>query len=74
MVTYCAKTRFKKNKIIAYKIGNDFVILKFNSNIIRKYTAQSVGSTVLMIIKSFATSQKGLDEFIRNNKLEFSSE
>jgi hypothetical protein len=50
--------------VIAYELGEDFIIVRFRKGGTYKYTYSSAGSNNIERMKGFAISGKGLNTFI----------
>ncbi len=61
--------------VIAYEIGNDYIIVEFRSGRERlyKYTYSSAGADNVGEMKRLAEAGDGLNEFIVENKIEYES-
>lgn len=63
------------SNILAYELGNDYVIVQFKSGRWRfyKYTVFSCGSFNITEMKRLAIAGNGLNEYIIRNKVAYDS-
>jgi len=67
MQKYSSKGR-KPSGVIAYEIGEDFIIIKFKSGAPYTYTYATAGANAVEKMKQLAVAQKGLSTYISQNK------
>ncbi|MDI9863036.1 hypothetical protein QM480_01765 [Flectobacillus sp. DC10W] len=72
MKTYVS-TSGKKSGVIAYEVGNDFIIVKFNTGKIYKYTNSSAGKHHIDNMIALALNSCGLSTYITKHKPGYSS-
>lgn len=64
MTPYSTKSG-KQSGVEAYKIGEDFISIKFREkSFLYKYSYESAGKMVIEDMKSLATAQQGLSTYI----------
>ena len=66
MTPYKSKSK-KKSGVTAYEIGDDFVLVQFNSTQTYKYTYRSAGHTAIEAMNRLAHASEGLSSFISKN-------
>jgi hypothetical protein len=54
----------KTSGVAAYQAGNDYIIVKFRSDEVYKYTYSSAGKAAIEKMKKLAALNKGLSSFI----------
>ncbi|GAQ50104.1 TPA: hypothetical protein ACT5CK_002296 [Flavobacterium psychrophilum] len=67
MISYSSRSG-KKSGVIAYEIGNDFIIVQFNGSKNYTYSNRSAGISAVNTMKSLAIKQIGLNTYISKNK------
>jgi hypothetical protein len=54
-------------RVIGFETGDDFIILQFEDLSEKKYTNHLTGSHEVILMKFFAQSNEGLEEFLSHN-------
>lgn len=63
-----------KSNVVAYYIGDDFIVVQFPHNAYYKYTYSSAGQSAIETMKRYAQNGSGLGTFISTKETQLGYE